>query len=99
MWARKPEKVKKLNPKQYQANYFNFASMLKKIILILISVFILDSASAQVYSVKGKILDFKTKTPLAFVNIISSGETQGVSADIDGNFFISSPKKISELIF
>ena len=73
--------------------------MNKKTGLIFLFFFILFAAEAQVFTIKGKVLDAKTHEPLAFVNIIASGETQGVSADIDGAFFISSPKKISILIF
>ena len=73
--------------------------MLYKTFVIFIFLFFLVDANAQEYSVRGKVLDFKTREPLAFVNIISSGETQGVSADIDGNFFITSKKRISQLVF
>ncbi len=49
--------------------------------------------SAQVVTVKGKVLDIKNKKPLAFVNIISEDGKQGTVSDIDGKFSINLPEK------
>ena len=42
---------------------------------------------SQNYS--NKVIDFETKEPLAFVNVVLSNERQGTTSDIDGRFNIS----------
>jgi hypothetical protein len=45
---------------------------------------------AQNYSYSGKVMDSKTKKPLAFVALTIAGQNKGVQTDIDGKFKISS---------
>ena len=49
------------------------------------------------YQIKGRIIDEKTKDPLAFVNIIVNDERLGTSTDINGYFNFKSPQPITNL--
>lgn len=50
------------------------------------------------FSVSGKVVDSKTKQPLAFVNIIINGNNlQGGTTDIDGKFKLVSNQRIKTL--
>lgn len=52
----------------------------------------------QSYEVTGKVIDSKTREPLAFVNIVVAGTRSGTSSDIDGNFKLTSGKPITRLM-
>ena len=54
---------------------------------------------AQQQSISGKIIDKKTKEPLAFVTILANNNLQGSISDIDGKFFITNSNKITLLRF
>lgn len=72
----------------------------KKYIFLLIIIISAVTANAQVFSVKGTVMDSVTKQKLAFVNIIINDDgTLGTTTDIDGNFSISSKKEIKSLTF
>jgi len=72
----------------------------KKYIFLLIIIISAVTANAQVFSVKGTVMDSVTKQKLAFVNIIINDDgTLGTTPDIDGNFSISSKKEIKSLTF
>ena len=74
--------------------------MLKKFIFFVILIISAVTANAQVFSVKGTVMDSVTKQKLAFVNIIINDDgTLGTTTDIDGNFSISSKKEIKSLTF
>ena len=74
--------------------------MLKKFIFFVILIIAAVAANAQVFSVKGTVMDSVTKQKLAFVNIIINDDgTLGTTTDIDGNFSISSKKEIKSLTF
>ena len=49
--------------------------------------------------IEGKILDQKTKRPLAFVSIVYTSRGQGTVSNIDGEFSISSPVQVEFLKF
>jgi len=49
--------------------------------------------------VEGRILDQKTKRPLAFVSIVYTSRGQGTVSNIDGEFSITSPSQIEFLKF
>jgi len=49
------------------------------------------------YKLTGKVIDSKTKTPLAFVNIIALDQKLGATTDIDGKFVFNSRKSIKKL--
>jgi hypothetical protein len=49
------------------------------------------------YQVEGKIIDSKTKEPLAFVNIVANNQTHGTTTGIDGNFRYQSSDPILTL--
>jgi len=71
--------------------------MRKKIFFILF-LFLLQSLSyAQIYRVKGQILDSITNEPLAFVNIIINDTKQGGMSNIEGNFDLSLSQPIEYL--
>ena len=72
----------------------------KKYIFLLIIIISAVTANAQIFSVKGTVMDSVTKQKLAFVNIIINDDgTLGTTTDIDGNFSISSKKEIKSLTF
>ncbi len=74
--------------------------MLKKLLFFVILIIAAVAANAQVFSVKGTVMDSVTKQKLAFVNIIINDDgTLGTTTDIDGNFSISSKKEIKSLTF
>jgi hypothetical protein len=72
----------------------------KKIAITLLGIISIFYGYSQPFSVAGKVIDKNTGTPLPFVNMIIPGHPQfGATADIDGNFKISAPFKISALAF
>jgi hypothetical protein len=42
------------------------------------------------HQITGKVIDKKTKEPLAFVNIVIADERLGTSTNIDGHFKVKS---------
>ena len=68
------------------------------LILLILAGAVLRTSGQEVFSVAGKVIDEKTKAPLAFVNIIvNSNNFNGGTTDIDGRFRLSSPGKINTL--
>ncbi|MDG1475957.1 MAG: DUF5686 family protein, partial [Vicingaceae bacterium] len=49
------------------------------------------------HQIIGKVIDRKTKEPLAFVNIVINNLNLGTTTDIDGNFKLNSPDLIRTL--
>lgn len=65
------------------------ASLLAKISLLFVLVLNINDISAQkLTTIKGKVLDAKTKEPLAFVDVVLKGTYVGVSTDLDGQYLI-----------
>ena len=65
------------------------ASLLVKISLLFILTFSINDLSAQdLTTIKGTVLDAKTKLPLAFVDVVLKGTYVGVSTDLDGQYLI-----------
>tara|TARA_R110002096_G_scaffold407290_2_gene605733 strand:+ start:450 stop:2867 length:2418 start_codon:yes stop_codon:yes gene_type:complete len=50
-------------------------------------------------SINGKVIDAKSKEPLAFVNIVINESNRGFSTDIDGKFKLKNPENIQSLKF
>lgn len=69
---------------------------MKQIILYL---FILLPGFVLGQKIKGKIVDSKSKEPLAFVNIIADNQKTGTVSDIDGVFIIENAESIKRLLF
>lgn len=67
----------------------------KKIIGIFISFLWCSSLFAQ-HTLKGKVLDEKSKNPLAFVNILSD-KNYGTTTDIDGNFVFNTKEPVQSI--
>jgi hypothetical protein len=72
---------------------YNFSQEIKNIKnrvfqLGLIVIFGLNVAQAQTI-VKGRVVENKTNDPIPFVNVTVGGTTQGVQADINGNFVLT----------
>ncbi len=66
-----------------------------RFILLLFVIFSYSYSFCQ-FSIKGKVIDSKTKEPLAFVNIIfNSNPHLGTTTDIDGRFYFSHSQKIT----
>lgn len=51
----------------------------------------------EVYYLTGKIVDSKSKEPLAFVNIVINGTNNGGTTDIDGRFRLRSGRKFQTI--
>jgi hypothetical protein len=58
-----------------------------------------QSASAQYYTIKGKVTDQNSKEGLAFVNISFDNSHRGITSNIDGAFTIVVPSAVNQLIF
>ena len=73
----------------------------KNLFLFLMGIFLLlpfSNFSQDFFSVSGKVIDNKTKMPLAFVNIlVNNNNFNGGTTDIDGKFHLSSSQKIKSL--
>jgi ribosomal protein S13 len=65
------------------------------LLLLMVPVF----ADAQLYVYAGKVLDSKTRKPLAFVSVTISGQNKGTQSDIDGKFRVTSVNPNEELRF
>lgn len=72
---------------------------LKNLILLIIFIAIAFSAKAQSYQINGKVIDSKSKEPLAFVNITINDGQYGGTTDIDGVFRLQSKQQIHLLNF
>lgn len=70
---------------------------MKHVLSILLGLFSLVTIYGQ-NTIKGKVIDEKTKEALPFVNIIDNNNN-GATTDIDGNFSIVSTKSINSLKF
>ena len=60
-----------------------------KICVLGVFVFISTAIFAQNGTIKGTIIDAKTKEPLIGASVLVTGTTQGAAADLDGNYAIS----------
>ncbi len=69
--------------------------MLRNFILIFL-LCLSQHLSAQ-YSVQGKVLDSKSKNPLAFVTLLVEGQRSGSYTDIDGKFVLLSSSPIEKI--
>jgi hypothetical protein len=56
-------------------------------------------AIAQSTKVSGKVVDFISREPLPFINVVFKGTTAGTTTDFDGNFSISTDKNCDSLLF
>jgi hypothetical protein len=73
-------------------------SNLKSFVSAWLLTFISFSISAQkMTSVKGHVLDAKTKETMPYVNVQFDGTTIGATSDIDGNFYIETKAPVSKL--
>jgi hypothetical protein len=72
---------------------------LSRLFLFVFFILISGLTLAQPYQVKGKVVDSKTKEPLAFVNITINDGRYGGTTDIDGVFSLHSNQKIHLLNF
>jgi hypothetical protein len=67
-------------------------------IIAFIFLFVLDPLNVLAqYQIDGKVIDNKTKEPLAFVNIIANNQRHGTTTGIDGNFKFNSSEPILTL--
>ncbi len=66
-------------------------------LLICIFLFLGIQSFSQEFHLSGKIVDSRTKAPLAFVNIVVNNGPFGGISDIDGSFKLHSPDKIESL--
>ena len=69
---------------------------MKRFILIHILTIISISALAQ-YTLKGRIVDNETGSPLPFVSIVYNEHGQGLTTDLSGNFELTTTNQVSWL--
>lgn len=65
----------------------------------LLSLFFAENCNAQTTKVSGKVVDFVSREPLPFINVVFKGTTAGTTTDFDGNYMLSSDKPSDSLIF
>ena len=63
--------------------------------LLILSSF--TAYSQKITSVRGQVIDAKTKETMPYVNVQFDGTTIGVTSDIDGNFYIETKSSVSKL--
>jgi len=76
---------------------FRFSSSAGSVLLFSCVLFVSQSSLAQVFTIKGKVLDSETTAPLAFVNIIANDGPNGACTDIDGKFVLHSTQPVRVL--
>ncbi len=67
-------------------------NVLKKLLLLIIPVFVLLNASGQNTVITGKVTEKKTGNPIPYANIIFTGTYVGTISDINGNYRLSTAK-------
>jgi hypothetical protein len=67
--------------------------------LLLFSFFLIPIFTSGQSLLKGKVINEKTKDPLAFVNIVIQNTYTGTTSDIDGHFQLTVPSYQITLIF
>lgn len=70
--------------------------MLKNTLLLLVSLY--SIGFAQQHTIKGKVCDAITETPLSFANIRIAGTTLGTSANLNGEFELKTNDQNAKLI-
>lgn len=73
--------------------------LFKRLLLFGLFIFISLQGTAQIFEIKGKVVDSESKEPLAFVNITINDSRYGGTTDIDGVFSLLSNQKIHLLKF
>jgi hypothetical protein len=71
-----------------------------KIYLTLIAILCvlpISLLSAQKTTVRGKVIDDKTKVTMPYVNVQFDGTSVGVTSDIDGNFYFDTKLPVSKI--
>ncbi|MDP4281825.1 MAG: DUF5686 family protein [Bacteroidota bacterium] len=72
--------------------------LFRRFVILQIFLIPLFSLSQNISQVSGRVIDSKTKAPLAFVNIIVNGDNLiGSTTDIDGKFSIHSAQHIKKI--
>lgn len=69
----------------------------RKSIVITLFLLLTSFTQAQLFTVKGKVIDEYTQEPLAFVSILANNENHGITTDIDGKFLVSRNNKIIKI--
>ncbi len=68
-----------------------------KIFGLLLFCFSVNTISAQKTTVRGKVIDDKTKATMPYVNVQFDGTSVGVTSDIDGNFYFDTKLPVSKI--
>ncbi|WP_164851252.1 SusC/RagA family TonB-linked outer membrane protein [Larkinella soli] len=66
--------------------------------MVTIILLTISSVFAQTRTVRGRVIDEKTNTPLPGANVMIAGTTQGTTADANGNFTLSVPTTARQLV-
>lgn len=66
-------------------------------ILIICLLQVLQASGQETYLVSGRVVDSRTREPLAFVNIVIHNTNNGGTSDIDGKFRIKSSKPVQSI--
>lgn len=73
--------------------------LIRLLLLLAICSSFLQIAFSQQVTVKGKVVDSETLSPLAFVNILADNGPEGASTDIDGKFVLHGTRSPKVLRF
>ena len=71
--------------------------MLRKLLLLILSVYLLSGISAQNTVISGKITEKSTGNPIPYANIIFTGTYIGTTSDINGDYRLSTTKPTKTL--
>ncbi|MDF9797996.1 TonB-linked SusC/RagA family outer membrane protein [Catalinimonas alkaloidigena] len=96
----KEKSIRKINQQSIQNEASTEQEYRKDKLIASISSMAADLSSDDVeQSIKGRVTDAESQSPLPGVNVLVEGTNIGTVTDIDGNYAISAPDDASTLIF
>lgn len=71
---------------------------MKKIVLLILCIFLSEALSAQTTRVRGKVTDAETGQPIPLVSVVFAGTTVGITTDFEGMYTLETREQVSELV-
>ena len=71
--------------------------MLRKLLLLILSVYLLPDISAQNTVISGKITEKSTGNPIPYANIVFTGTYIGTTSDVNGDYNLTTAKPAKTL--
>lgn len=71
---------------------------MKKVIMFLLALVMVTTASAQMRTVTGQVVQSGDEEPLVGATVLPVGGGTGTSTDVDGNFSLRVPEKVTKLM-